>query len=735
MNIPADSQTESFEENYSNDMQNNQFDFYENLASSSHKIYDLDLEFRLKEQIDRDYDNRQEWFSRITSGLSALGLTQSRGSPRQTSSSNEVNTAYLQTYLSLQAQFSDELLKPNNMVTFEVKNSVAMNSNDQMASLGQQLELYGEMAKEDINQKITSEWDDIIPQLERGMASAFLTGSAIFKVYYDEFFNRPVVRFIPPENILIDPETPSLGTAERVTHVYELSDSQLKAYQNSGYFIDIALKPEDGDDDSAQGLRQKRREIAGIQRSEDDVHEFFRFTETDVVYLSMDDIRDPYVINNLYYDNKIKNGLFPYSVSTHKETGAILNITRGWDQRIKHKIISCGHLAHMQFMVGDDFWGLGLDEILIQSHNLATNVQRELTESLRMSNTATAVMSNDVVVKSDSKTIESGTINSVQTSSGMLQGAFMPIPFTPPQPLFYEFLKDIEAKIGSLAGISGMTSQNIPNNIQASVLLALIEKESKPMSGVMKRFVQCINNIFKILKRIMAQDLGQEAFGDGTTGLTNEQVYGNNFNLLSSADPTSSNSALRIVQMQTLLEYAMQNPQLHNMLEVYKRLYQNLKIPNLHQLLLTEEQYAQQQQEQAAQAQEQQKMQQEQAQMQAQQAQQQNMLLEKEMDLKAESEKTDLMIKQQKLENDHVIQLTKIEAEMLKEKGETTKQENIEIAQMYKTHTDFLIDKTKLELDYGVIIPDLIQPKLKAYYDPLEKLGLIQPQVENEKPS
>lgn len=710
-------------------------DFFENLAASPHRLYSGSLEPRLKNQIDEDFDNRQSWYQRMTSGLEALGLTAPKNNSRVGPNSDQItiNPTFLQTLLTLTAQFSDDIFKANDMVGVSIKNRTALNENPESAPQSEILERIGQMAKEDLNHKIMFEWDDVLPQIEKGMRSAFLTGSAILKVYYDEFFKRPVVRFIPPENILIPADAPSISTAERITHIFELSKSQVQAYIRSGYFTEIDINnPDDPEIEYAEGVRAKKEEIQGITKDEENDPSFW-FGENEM-FLSSDDLIDEYIETFPSYSEEIKAGFFPYKVTTHLQSGKIVNITRAWDPSITHRIVKINNLFHLLYMPGDSFWGEGLQSICINLHNTATTVMTELNQSLEMANTSTAVMSTDVTVKSDTKMIQPGAINPIQLSGGTIHDCFSQIPYAQPSPLFFEYLKDLEGKIANVAGISTMSSENIPGNLQASVLFSLIEKETKPMSGVMKRFIQGINQMFKIIQRIMAEDLGHEPFGDGKYGITNEQIYGADITLMSSCDPTLSNSALRILQMQTLFEFAMQNPQLHNMLEIYKRLYQVFKINDINQLLLTEEQYQQMQQQQQEAQQQQQQQQAQMAEAQQQQMAAQNELLHQEMLIKGRKVEGDLEIEQQKLANQIQLDQAKLQAELMKEQSESLRQDNIEKTQAYKSHNDYVIAQHKLMLEELKIELERVKLQLETGFklreiDHNEQSELIEPEL------
>lgn len=677
-----------------------EFDFYQNLADSPEPLYDEGLQYRLKTQIEEEFDARSQWYDKLIEGLEAQGLNTPKEAYNDTNDLPTVNPTFLQTILSLTAEFSDDLFKPNNVVAAEIKNKTAINDNPETTKQTEIFERIAEMAQEDINHKIMFEWDDLKQQVQRGMRSSFLTGSAFFKVYFDEFFRRPVVRFIPPENILIPPEAPSISTAERITHVFELSKAQVEAYKRAGYFKEFNIESSESDLNYAEGIRNIKDDIIGIKRdnfNESRDNKKYLFAESEV-FLSQDDIRDPFIEGFPHYSNEIKNGYFPYKITSHFETGEFLNITRNWDPNITYKIIKIMNLFQMLYMPGESIQGEGLNTLAINMHTNASVVMRELTSAIRLANSATGIMSANVNVKSDMQSIENGRINFLPTTDGTLDG-FRDLPFQQPSPLFLEYLQFIEGKISNIAGISSIKGENIPSNMQASALFALMEKETKPMSGVMQRFIEGLNHMFSMLQRIMAEDLGHEPFGDPSLGLTNKDIYGAPITLLSSCDPTLSNSSLRILQMQTLFEFATQHPELHNMLEVYQRLYQVLKINDIHQLLLTEEQYQQMMQQQQQQQQQEMQLQQQQQQAMQEQAQQQNALLQQELQVKQQAEAAKAQLQEQKLQNDVQIDQAKMQVELMKEHGENVKQRNIEEAQMYKAHNDFLIDQYKLELE------------------------------------
>ena len=53
--------------------------------------------------------------------------------------------------------------------------------------------------------------------------------------------------------------------------------------------------------------------------------------------------------------------------------------------------------------------------------------------------------------------------------------------------------------------------------------------------------------------------------------------------------------------------------------------------------------------------------------------------------------------------------------ELLKEKGEVTKQKNIEIAQLDKAQRDYIFESAELKAEHGISLPNMPQPTLESY--------------------
>lgn len=692
----------------------------ENLANLLSPSYISSLGHEQKIRTEDEYAARNNFMQMIKTSLNALGLTQYRdksGSKSNNMESSIVDPTFLQTWIQLKNEFIAEILSPYKIATTEIRNRNLINASPEGNQLIKQLDEYAQIIEEDINNKFNCEWSEWIPELKKAIGSAFLTGSAICKVFFDPILNRPTVRMIPPENILVNPNEPSLEAARWIGHVYMLSEEELNIYQSKGIFRDVTVYPDNGTDSgmdtqSVREVEQRISSIDDITKTSDQV-KYYTFVEIQFWECAANN-QDPAILS----DDPSKNFIYyPYTLHIHKETGTVMALDEMWDI-VDGEVKKRQSMFNFTFLDGIDFWGMGLAQTCIGLHNTATTIFRDLTSSLGLANSQTIIMSKDLALQQSTINLKYGAVNQLPISSASAREALVPLQFAQPNPMYNDFLNQTREQINRVAGLSTVTLENLPANVQGNFLLALMDKETKPMSVVMQNFQFGLNQMFRILHKILREDW-KDKFIIPDFPFTYGEVYSPLIQIVSAVDPTMANSASQLIRMQAVFENAMQNPQIHNMHAIYERLYKIMKIDAINELLLPEEVIQQQQQQQMEAEQ--------QAQAQAQQqAQAQNQLLQqdlqnkheinnKELMLKAEKAQSEADLAKQKLISEEMREKIKADFELLKEKGEVTKQKNIEIAAIYEAQLKFLIEKSKLELQGASPIPEIEPPQLEEY--------------------
>lgn len=721
--------------------------FYDNICDEIPENLQLSLGRKLKDIFEADRESNEERLMIISKGMEALGLSRNAAK----GSDGFLNSSFLNSWLALCAESSTELFPPNNIVSVtpiqDYKNkfrnastAVIPDASQQPPQQGVQamdapppapepnpnpadpMEIYqiASSAEDDFNYMLCERYPDMIEEMESAISQCFIAGSCVVKIYYDPSLNRPYIKMIPPDKIIANAEATNLASADRVSHSFTLTERELRDYVNSGYFSsknlpDFFSNQGDNYEDEADTIRE---EITGVTKNTDFGSSLlynYKFVETET-FLSLDEIDDSSA-SSYNSKSRLRHQLVPYAVTFEEETAKVVRVVRKWDYKSKN-IRKIENLVQFKFLPGFDIWGLGLSHMVVSMANAATIIERELVKSARLANFPGGIMRSDATIDKSSIQLNEAEYIKVR-SSDALSEVFKERPFTPPSPMLKEILTDLENKIQKISGITTIKMENMPSNIKSSALLAIIEKEIKPQSAVMRRIQSSINQALKILQRLLINEMGMEEFGDrndlvlpefdiGVEKYTNKEIYGRPIVVRSSADPTLTSSAAQMIRAQYMHEIASSDPSQHKMNEVYRRLYQIMRIPDIPGILYS--------------PQELQKMQEAQAEQQA-KALDQNKILMADVEQKADAvrQKTEVdklkiqtkaQTDQMKLESEKVFKQQQYEYESLKEElnrlkieRENNRMDEQTYVENMKKINDTIISKYKTEAEIGRTIP------------------------------
>jgi hypothetical protein len=117
--------------------------------------------------------------------------------------------------------------------------------------------------------------------------------------------------------------------------------------------------------------------------------------------------------------------------------------------------------------------------------------------------------------------------------------------------------------------------------------MALLEQGSKVMSGIHKRCHYAQKEEFQLLARLFATALPGEypyevAGGDRAIKTTD---FDERVDVIPVSDPNIFSMSQRIMLAQTQLQLAQSNPEIHNLYEAYRRMYQALGVQQIENIL------------------------------------------------------------------------------------------------------------------------------------------------------
>ncbi len=181
-----------------------------------------------------DKESRTDWEKTYVDGLKYLGMKfdETRSQPFE-GSTGVIHPILAEAVTQFQAQAYKELLPPKGPVKTEI-----------VGNRTPEIENQAERVQEFMNFYLMNVMEEYDPELDMLLFYLPLAGSAFKKVYYDTTMNRALCKFIAPEDLIVPYESTDLFSAERVTHVLNMSKNEIKKQQLSGFYADVELKGE-----------------------------------------------------------------------------------------------------------------------------------------------------------------------------------------------------------------------------------------------------------------------------------------------------------------------------------------------------------------------------------------------------------------------------------------------------------------------------------------------------------
>jgi hypothetical protein len=291
------------------------------------------------------------------------------------------------------------------------------------------------------------------------------------------------------------------------------------------------------------------------------------------------------------FEDKDQNGeptgiKLPYIVTVEEGSREILSIKRNWDaQDVKKE--KKQYFVHFKFLPGFGFYGFGLIQMIGGLSRTATSALRQLLDAGTLSNLPAGFKQRGIRIRDDAQSIQPGEWRDVDAPSGNLRDSFMTLPYKEPSQTLLALMGVVVQAGQRFASIADL--QVGDGNQQAAVgtTVALLERGSRTMSAIHKRIYASMKQEFKLLAKVFALYLPPEYPYNVVGGprTIKQQDFDDRVDIVPVADPNIFSQTQRISIAQTELQLAMSNPQIHNMYEVYRTMYEALGIKDIDKIL------------------------------------------------------------------------------------------------------------------------------------------------------
>ena len=515
------------------------------------------------EKVEEDKSARQEWINTYIKGLELLGVKyENRTEPFQ-GATGVIHPMLNEAVSQFQSQAYKELLPPSGPVRTQV-----------VGDITPELEKQAERVKDYMNYEIIHTMEEYDAEFDQMLYYLGLCGSAFKKVYRDPQMARQVSKFVQAEDLLVPYNATDLNSAERVTHIIKMSPNDLRKLQVSGFYDDVEIKGGDGEQSD---LDYTKEELTGVEKVGS--YEEITLYETHC-YLDLEDFPD------VDAENEPTGIKLPYIVTISADSGDVLSVYRNYDANDMQKRKK-QFFVHYMFTPGLGFYGNGLIHLLGNLSRTATANLRQLVDAGTLANMPAGFKSRGLRIRDDDQPLQPGEWRDVDVIGTELRSSLLPLPYKEPSATLFQLLGFVVQAAQKFVGTTDIGTGNIQNTeMPVGTTIALLERGSRIMSAVHKRLYNAMKQEFKLLSDIIALDPSDYPYNvNGAQPGLKQADFDGRIDIIPVANPNIFSMSQRVSLAQEQLKLATAKPDIHNVYEAYRRMYNALNVDNVEQIL------------------------------------------------------------------------------------------------------------------------------------------------------
>jgi hypothetical protein len=519
---------------------------------------------------ENDRAARAEWEERYKQGLKTLDPDGGLAEGEDERSSRGLSVVVHPLIAEAATQFNAKAIAELYPSGGPVKSVILGEPNEEMEDQARRV-------REFMNYQITQEMPEYFPDLDQMLFHLPLIGHTFKKVWWDTNLDRQCSQFVKAEDFVVAPESKDLYTSPRYTHVIRMPKNDFNRYVQNGYYLQTKYGETNSIDPSGDTIG----EIEGVDQYDDSDDNVMTLLEMHV-YDLFDGIDGQEMDDEDFDDNAVA---IPYVITIDYENQNVVSIRRNWkedDERKKRR----DWFVSYKFLPGLGFYGFGLYHMIGGLGKAATGSLRALLDSAAFSNMQGGFKLRGRVNGGDMQ-ISPGEFVDLDSTVDDVNKAIMPLPFKEPSGSLFNLLGYMVDAGQRFASTADLNVGDVNPNAPVGSTVALIEQGSKAFSAIHKRLHYAQGQEFKLLADLNAENLPDEfSFAQaGAAQIIYRTDFDDRIDIVPVSDPNIFSTAQRIAQAQAVLEMARSAPQLHDLYEAYKRMYEAIRIPNIDEIL------------------------------------------------------------------------------------------------------------------------------------------------------
>ena len=535
-------------------------EFYANLAETLPEADMDDVAQDFLGLISKDKEARKKRDEQYEEGLRRTGLgDDAPGGAQFQGASRVVHPMLTEVCVDFSARAIKELFPPEG----PAKDSIVGDETAEKAAKAQRKTRY-------LNWQLTQQMPEFRAELEQLLTQVPLGGAQYLKLTYDFNKKRPVPLFIGIDDVYLPYAATNFYSSERKTHVQYVTEIEYLQRIRSGMYRDVDLAPTTADPDISKSEKANNK----IEGRDDGAYD-------------VDGLRtvfEIYAITNL----EEKYGLAPYIISIDKTSGKVLSIYRNWQEN-DETLEEMQWITEWPFVPWRGAYPIGIPQMIGGISAAATGALRALLDSAHIANFPGMLKLKGGREGGQSERIDPTEVKEIEGGafSDDIRKIAMPLPFNQPSEVLFRLLGFL---VEAGKGVVRTTLEDIAENqanMPVGTQLARIEQGMVVFNAIHARLHDAMGRTLKVLHRINAMYLENDEVKDETGQLlVRRSDFEGPMDVVPVSDPNIFSEAQRFAQVQALSQRAMALPQIYNVRKVEERILQQLRIPNIKELLI-----------------------------------------------------------------------------------------------------------------------------------------------------
>jgi hypothetical protein len=514
---------------------------------------------------DADKASRGEWEKQYSKGLELLGFSYEERTKPFKGACGTSHPMLTEAIIQFQAQAFKELMPAEGPVKTQV---IGKETREKLAK--------AERVKEFMNYELTCEMAEYTPEFDQMLFYTGYGGSAFKKVYEDPQTKKMVSKLVLPDDLFIPYNGSSvMCKCPRITHRIPMDVNEYKKLVSVGFYRDIDVEP--SQTNAGDVIQDSINKITGIMPSGDPEELFLLEFNVEWDLEGFEDKDE---------DGEETGIKLPYVITIEEYSNQVVGIRRNWkkDSPVKKRK---EWFVHYPLIEGPGAYGLGFVHLIGGLTKSATSAMRQLIDAGTLANLPAGFKTKGARITNDDTPLQPGEWRDIDVGGAELQSSLLPLPYKEPSQTLFTLMGFCVEAGKRLASIADM--QVGDGNQQAAVgtTIALLEKGATIMSAIHKRMHYAQKLEFKLLAEGFGESLPDEYPYDvpGASRKIKRSDFDGSVDVQPVADPNIFSSAQRITLAQTQLQIAQSAPQMHNLYEAYRRVYEALGTKNIDGIL------------------------------------------------------------------------------------------------------------------------------------------------------